>query len=420
MEDSEPKYEPSPNTDPTTDVDTSKPLSEDERRRLLEYLQGKSPGTTDITQHPSPKQKQKPRLVEQKTPEEIKKDNIKTAEGRVKDSLDKAAKPEDIKAAELKYKEALEENLEEGKIIPFDYDYICKLIDEICADNSLIGVITNAEKNNIRGALARVLKIPDEIVNPPAAKKEEISPFESQGKIVPRPIPFKNGTIISGIVRSTTGSAVVVEMADGSRVGYSRSDLLNDDYIYSNGEDADSKKLEALRRQTGVTSSEVQKSKTLQEILEARSKPTSDSTEKETSASAESSRQPFVERRIVVDDILEGNQAVEREIKIDPQVDETTVKPLEEILENAKSIDGIDNIDAILKKLAHIGSNRAIECLLKIASLTNDIKILNDILTYVSAPIRSSRGSDPDKSTSDRIYAEYESLFKRVKEQGII
>jgi len=114
-----------------------------------------------------------------------------------------------------------------------------------------------------------------------------------------------------------------------------------------------------------------------------------------------------------------GTLVFSHETVIDPEIDEITVKPIEEVIERARSVEDISDIDSVLEKLGKVGSDRAIACLLRIADMTDNLGLLGDIYCYIEVPVKSSRGlkdSDeaPSAKTGDELVDGFYELRKKV------
>ncbi|MEI6850789.1 MAG: DUF362 domain-containing protein [Candidatus Saccharibacteria bacterium] len=143
----------------------------------------------------------------------------------------------------------------------------------------------------------------------------------------------------------------------------------------------------------------------------------------------DSSEKNFTEHRVVFKGPNSEGTISVYETVIDPEIDEVIVKPIEDILENVDRIDLITEPESMVQTLGHIGSDRAIDCLFKIASLTDNPSLLKTIFYYIHIPVVSSRKLDPQLTddspdlnglASDRIYLNYQNLAGRLQQLGVI
>jgi uncharacterized protein (DUF362 family) len=143
----------------------------------------------------------------------------------------------------------------------------------------------------------------------------------------------------------------------------------------------------------------------------------------------ESANKSFNERRVVyAGQTAEGKPGGAMYAITDPEIEETTIKSIEERLELVKNLESIDNFDEVIKNLRISGSDRAIKCLLRISELTNDTNLLITIFYSVYLPIVSSRGLSSEYSNNvipneqlanDELLKRFASFEKRIMDLGI-
>ncbi len=253
MEKDKRNYEPSPSEVRAAEASMSDTQREFTEIREDAYFEGRKDPIPGYTRTKAPTTESEPskpiEIVEEvmeehiEVPIEPEVEKPEKPDKILKERLEKADTIDDIKSAIKTFKESVEAS-KEGAISPIDYDQICELIEDTQADNTRISIMTN--KYGIQRAVRKVLGLSGDALKPHS--KEAVADKTETG-IFYQAIPLRGGAIISGTVKSTTGSAVVVEMPDGSQREYKRSDLLNQDAIYSLGSEADRTKLKSLQEQ---------------------------------------------------------------------------------------------------------------------------------------------------------------------------